>query len=55
MTGYCMKCKAKKEMLREDTITTKNNRSMAIGVCADCGTRICKMICKPTTEDRIIE
>lgn len=43
MEGYCMKCKAKKEMLDPQQVTTKNGRQMTKGKCPDCGTTICKI------------
>lgn len=43
MEGYCMKCKAKKEMLDPQESMTKNNRKMTKGKCPDCGTTICKI------------
>jgi len=41
--GYCMKCKAKKEIKDAQQVTTKNGRPMVKGVCPDCGTTICKI------------
>ena len=43
MEGYCMKCKAKKEMQDPQQVTTKNGRMMTKGKCPDCGTTICKI------------
>jgi len=55
MTGYCLKCKKIKEMKDEDIVTTKNGKSMAKGICPDCGTKICKMLSNPGAEDKIIQ
>lgn len=43
MEGYCMKCKAKREIENPKEITTKNGRPMTKGTCAVCGTTICKI------------
>jgi DNA polymerase II large subunit len=45
-TGYCVKCKGKKEMKDEQKVTMKNGRSALKGKCPECGTsmfRICGM------------
>jgi hypothetical protein len=41
--GYCMKCKAKKEIQNPKQVTAKNGRPMTKGTCPDCGTTICKI------------
>ncbi len=43
--GYCVKCKAKKEMLEVAIATTKNGRRMAKGKC-ECGCKMCKFLKK---------
>ena len=43
MDGFCMKCKAKKEMKDAKEVIAKNGRPMTKGVCPDCGTTICKI------------
>ena len=43
MEGYCMKCKAKREMQDTIEVTTKNGRPMTKGKCPECGTTICKI------------
>lgn len=43
MEGYCMKCKAKKEMVDPKEGVTKNNKIIQKGKCIDCGTTICRM------------
>ena len=37
MTGYCMKCKSKQELVGAVEVTMKNNRKAMGGVCAICG------------------
>lgn len=41
--GYCVKCKAKKEMKDPVAITMKNGRPATQGVCPTCGTKIFKI------------
>ena len=41
--GYCMKCKAKKEMKDVQAVTMKNGKPANQGVCPDCGTKIFKI------------
>ena len=36
--GYCVKCKAKKEMKDAKEVTMKNGRKAMKGVCPSCGT-----------------
>jgi len=38
--GYCVKCKAKKEIKGAKQIETKNKRTAVQGTCPDCGTKI---------------
>lgn len=38
--GYCVKCKAKKQIANAQEVTMKNGRPAVQGVCPDCGTRI---------------
>jgi len=40
MQGYCMKCRAKREMKDARAITMKNGRPATQGVCPTCGTKI---------------
>ena len=42
-TGYCMKCKAQREMQNTKQITMKNGRPATEGLCAECGTRMFKI------------
>lgn len=41
--GYCVKCKAKKEIQDAKEITMKNGRPATQGLCPDCGTKIFKI------------
>ena len=41
--GYCMKCKAKREITKPQQVITKNGRNMTKGICPVCGTTICKI------------
>ena len=41
--GYCVKCKAKKEMKDPEEITMKNGRPATKGTCPDCGTKMFKI------------
>lgn len=36
--GYCVKCKAKKEMAEAVEVTMKNGRKAMKGKCPNCGT-----------------
>ena len=40
VVGYCVKCKAKKEMVNPQEGVTKNNASSPRGTCPDCGTKM---------------
>ncbi len=44
--GYCVKCKAKKEMKDEQKVTMKNGRLAMKGKCPDCGTGMYKILGK---------
>ncbi|MFH1777891.1 MAG: DUF5679 domain-containing protein [Candidatus Omnitrophota bacterium] len=44
MEAYCLKCKAKKEMKDEQKVQLKNNRPAMQGKCADCGTKMTKIV-----------
>ena len=43
MLGYCVRCRAKQEMLSATRTLMKNGRRAMIGVCACCGTRMSVM------------
>jgi DNA-directed RNA polymerase subunit RPC12/RpoP len=42
-TGYCMKCKAQREIKNAKQITMKNGRPATEGACPTCGTKIFKI------------
>jgi RNase P subunit RPR2 len=42
-TGYCVKCKAKREMKGERAVTMKNGRNAITGTCSVCGTKMFKI------------
>ena len=44
MKGYCVKCKAKREMLNPKESTMKNGRLMAKGKCPKCDTTVCRIL-----------
>jgi len=44
--GYCVKCKAKREMTNAKEVKTKNGRRMLKGKCPTCGTTMCKILGK---------
>ncbi len=37
-TGYCVKCKTKRDMKDAEVVTMKNGRKAVKGVCSVCGT-----------------
>ncbi len=39
MKGYCMKCRAEREIVKAKTVTMKNGRAATEGKCPACGTR----------------
>ncbi|MCX5705682.1 MAG: DUF5679 domain-containing protein [Candidatus Omnitrophica bacterium] len=42
--GYCVKCKASKEMKDTEQVTMKNKRRAMKGKCTDCGTGMYKIL-----------
>jgi hypothetical protein len=42
-TGYCVKCKASREIKDAQQVTMKNGRPATQGVCPVCGTKIFKI------------
>ena len=44
--GYCVKCKAKKEIKDAKQVTMKNGRPAMQGKCTDCGTGMYKILAK---------
>jgi hypothetical protein len=43
VTGYCMKCKAQREIKNAKQITMKNGRPATEGTCPVCTTKIFKI------------
>lgn len=43
MEGYCVKCKAKREMKDAEPITMKNGKPATKGICPECGTKMFKI------------
>ena len=43
MTGYCMKCRTKREIKNPKEVTMKNGKPAVEGICPDCGTKIFKI------------
>lgn len=41
--GYCMKCKAKREIKDPEQVTMKNGKPAIKGKCPDCGTKMFKI------------
>lgn len=44
MKGYCVKCKATKEMKDPVEKVAKNGRAMMCGTCPACGTKMTKFV-----------
>ncbi|UCH11861.1 MAG: hypothetical protein JSW18_03275 [Candidatus Omnitrophota bacterium] len=44
--GYCVKCKAKKEIADGKEVTMKNGRKAMKGKCPDCGTSMFRILGK---------
>jgi len=43
VSGYCLKCKAQKEIKDAQAITMKNGKPATTGTCPTCGTKIFKI------------
>ena len=46
MQGYCVKCKATRQMTEVQIVTTQNGRKAAKGKCPACGTTVMKFLPK---------
>ena len=46
MQGYCVKCKASRQMTEVQIVTTQNGRKAAKGKCPTCGTTVMKFLPK---------
>ena len=42
--GYCVKCRASRNMVQVQIVTTQNNRKAAKGKCPVCGTTVMKFL-----------
>ena len=43
-TGYCVKCKSKREIKDAEKVTMKNGRPAMKGTCPTCGTGMYKIL-----------
>ncbi|HEY6378985.1 MAG TPA: DUF5679 domain-containing protein [Candidatus Dormibacteraeota bacterium] len=43
VTGYCMKCKASRDIKDPQAVTMKNGKPATQGTCPVCGTKIYKI------------
>jgi hypothetical protein len=43
VTGYCLRCKQKREIKDPQAITMKNGKPATTGTCPVCGTKIYKI------------
>ncbi|MFQ6089054.1 MAG: DUF5679 domain-containing protein [Candidatus Methanofastidiosia archaeon] len=41
--GYCVKCKAKREIKNPQKVTLKNGKPATKGTCPNCGTKMFRM------------
>ena len=46
MEGYCVKCKAKREIKDGNEVVMKNGRKAMKGTCAECGTGMFRILGK---------
>jgi len=44
--GYCLRCKAKREMVNTKKVTMKNGRHAMTGYCKKCGTKMYRILPK---------
>ena len=45
-TGYCVKCRSKREMKSINEVINKRGMKMAKGICPTCGTKMCRILGK---------
>jgi hypothetical protein len=53
MEGYCVKCKAKREMKDVKIVQTARGGYMARGSCSTCGTGMCRIMSKDNAEKAV--
>lgn len=46
MQGYCVKCRAKKDIKDGKEVVWKNGRRAFVGLCETCGTKIARVLGK---------
>jgi hypothetical protein len=39
-TGYCVKCRTKRDMLKPQSVTLKNGKPATKGICPTCSTKM---------------
>ena len=55
VSGYCVKCKTKREMKDAEIAQTTRGGYMAKGICTVCGTRMSAMLSKENAEKAMKE
>ena len=55
VTGYCVKCKEKRDMKAPEIHQTARGGYMAKGICSVCGTKMSAMMSKDNAEKAIQE
>ena len=50
--GYCVKCKAKREIADAEEVTMKNGRPALKGKCSVCGTGLYKILPMKKSKDK---
>jgi len=46
VTGYCVRCKEKREMLKVEEVRNKKGMRMAKGICPKCDCKMCRILGK---------
>jgi len=42
--AFCVKCRKKVEMKKEETVKLKSGKKAKKGICPDCGTKVFKIV-----------
>lgn len=50
VTGYCVKCKQKRDMNNPQSITFKNNKQGVSGTCPVCGIKMVRIVASSATK-----